>query len=165
MELTDMICGRVKESFKNQNQPESVFEAMIPFIEKLPNLLSNLLDEPVNIKNFMTAKVVFMRYCLDSGFCRAIAEATPDELLGAFDSMGLMGVLEGMLSMLVNQLEGLTVDKNIKELLEYRGLTEDSVILSPQLGLNFENQELYKNGELTIRKLLETQPMIIIEND
>ena len=75
----------------------------------------------------------------------------------------LLDVFEGMFEQLVEMLGELTGD-GLVAMLEELGVTEDDVMLGSQVGLNEDATEQYQAGKLTVRALLEMQPMAILKN-
>lgn len=156
------VWAKAKEDPEMLRQPESVQEAVRPYIEAAPVVLAGLLDKPATLNNVMQAKVDFTRYCLERGFIKAAVDAMPDEALGFFAREDLPAMFEGILTQLIVQVEELTGD--VTALLKEYGVTEEEVMLGPQVGLNAEAQTLYRAGELTIGKILAIQPTIIVKN-
>ncbi len=144
------------------DMPPAMLEVLRPFVEALPVVLADKLDEQCTFSTVMDAKVVFLRYCIENNFARKAADATPEEMLGMFDAADMYQML---LSQLEEVLETLTeVVGNVGEFLEARGVTEEEVMLSEQAGLNKEARELYQSGQLTMGQVLMTQPSLVTKN-
>ena len=123
-----------------------------PFIEAAPTALAEFLDRPLTLKVFIDAKVAFLRYCLDNGFAEKMSDAV------GFGGELVESALEAVIEMLAE------VFKNVPAFLDERGITEEQVLLSPEVGLNDENKALYKSGTLTVADVLRTQPAVILKN-
>lgn len=157
------VWSAVTQDSEWQQQPEKVQQAIKPFIEALPKVLSELLDKPVKLESLMAAKLAFLRYCLKHGYIKAVVDAMPDSALGPFDRKDLPDLLDGALRDAVEMAEAIT--SNMVEFLNQYGVTEDDVMLGPKVGLNANTQSLYLSGQLTIAQLLEKQPMVIVKNN
>lgn len=129
-------------------------EAFRPFVEAVPLALAKFLDQRVTLNALLGAKIAFVRHCLDHGFI----EAMPLDAFGASRET-MRGVLESVLGKAMEMLE------NLPGMLFSMEVSEEDVILGPRVGLNPENQELYRAGNLTIEQVLRTQPSIILKND
>lgn len=156
------VWAKVMEDPEIAQQPESVRDALRPYIEALPTVLADQLDQPADLANVMKAKIAFLRYCVDNGFIRAMVEAIPDEALGFMSRGSLPDMLQSQMSGLIDAAEELTGD--VKSLLDAQGVTEKQVMLSDDIGLNEEARSLYEVGSLTIGELLQVQPMVIAKN-
>lgn len=159
---SEAVWTKISKDPEFIQQPEAVREATRPFVEALPTVLVDLMDKPANLSNTMRAKVLFLRYCVDNGFIKAAVEAMPEESLGFFDREDLVPMLESALSGAIEMADELTGD--VTALLEENGLSEDDVMLGDKVGFTPETATLYRAGELTIGRLLVTQPMIIVKN-
>ena len=162
-DLNAQIWAKLQEDAEFMSQPEAVVIASRPFIENLPELLNDLLDMPASLATFMEAKLRWVKYCLTSGYVRAAVEAYPESELGDTMREELLDVFEGMFEQLVEMLGELTGD-GLVAMLEELGVTEDDVMLGSQVGLNEDATEQYQAGKLTVRALLEMQPMAILKN-
>lgn len=156
------VWKKMQEDAEFLQQPETVQEATRPYIEALPVILADLLDQPASLDNTMQAKVKFLRYCIENGYITAVVNAMPEEAFIFFSREDLPGMFEGMLSQLIDMLEELTGD--VSALLKAQGVTEEEVMLGSNVGLNDEARLLYQSGSLTIGKLLVVQPMVIVKN-
>lgn len=155
------VWNQINKDAEFRQQPAQVREAMRPYIEALPTVLANLLDKPATLSNTMQAKVDFLRYCVNNGYIKVVVTATPEEALGWYDREELVEMFDGMIGQLIDMAEELTGDA---ALLKGLGVTEDQVMLGPNVGLNAKAQALYKSKKLTIGKLLQIQPMLIVKN-
>ena len=174
---TELMKDRLFATF-----PEWQCEVFKPFVEAMPVALADLLDEPMTLQSFAKAKLAFLRYCLDNHLSQKIDEADPDNKpaesaepekpaetgFGAVIGVLVEVVETGLGAMLELGMENLAegfqelVDK-APAMLEKAGVTEEQVMLSPDVGLNEKAMALYKKGNLTIRKVLQIQPMIIFK--
>jgi len=159
---SEAVWTKIGDDAEFLQQPEAVREATRPYVEALPNVLADSLDQPANLNNTMRAKFLFLRYCVDNGFIKAAVEAMPEEALGFLDREDMFPMLESALAGAIEMADELTGD--ISALLEENGVTEDEVMLSPKVGFNTETAAMYRAGELTIGELLVAQPMIIVKN-
>jgi hypothetical protein len=158
----EAVWEKINQDAEFLQQPEAVREAMRPYVEALPTILADVLDTPTTLNATMKAKVNFLRYCVDNGFIKAAVDALPDESIGFFDRDELPEMFEGLITQAIEVAEELTGD--VSALLEANGVTEEQVMLGPNVGLNNESRSLYEAGELTIGKLLMVQPMLIFKN-
>lgn len=156
------LWAKVNEDPEMQRQTEAVREALRPYIEAAPAVLADLLDKPAIFTNIVQAKVRFIRYCIDNGFIKNIVVAMPDGALNLFSSDDVSEMLQKTLNLLSDMSRGLLAD--LPAFLKKYGMTEDQIILSPEMGLNAEARKLYGAGQLTIEKLLLVQPTIILKN-
>ena len=118
--------------------------------EKAPKVLATLLGERVTFKVLVNAKLTFMRYLLDSGFISKMAEAS-----GMGDDR-LIYTLERLVE------EFAMIFEDVPGILQAAGVTEEQVMLHPQVGLTVVNQDAWRAGTLTVADLLRTQPLVIL---
>lgn len=143
--------------------PGPTQEAIRPTVEKLPEILSDLVDKPLTPSTLMDAKVRVIKYTIDNGVIKALVESMPENNLGFFTKTGLLDML---LKTLGNMLPIFTsIAQDEIKFLEERGITEKDLMMSPDLHLNKEVKEEYLKGQMTVGKLLTMQPMVIIKND
>lgn len=141
-------------------QPDSVKEAARPFFDRMPEALGEILDMPVTLQSYADVRMKIARFYLDSGFVKAIVEALPKKAL-VFDRKTLVEMGEGAMEMALEMYEPLV--SAVETFLEENGVTEEQVLLSPNVGLNGETRKLYKAQKLTIGKLLELQPYTLTD--
>lgn len=143
--------------------PGPMQEAIKPTVEKLPEILSDLVDKPLTVSTLMEAKVRVIKYTIDNGVIKALVESMPDDYLGFFTRTGLLDMLLETLGNLLPVLNSISQDA--VKFLEERGLTEEDLMMSPDVHLNEEVKDEYLKGQMTIGRLLTMQPMAIIKND
>ena len=158
---------KVWEAFERDpasvSYPGPLREAVKPTVLKLPEILSEQLETPVTFESLMGAKVVFIKYCLDNGVIKELVEVIPNDLLGSFSRSG---ILDSMLENLSASLDTFTdIAKDVPKFLEDNGISEQDVLFSPDFGLGEEVKKEYLEGHLTIGRLIEIQPMVIVKND
>ncbi len=129
------------------------FEAMRPFIEGSVTALDGYFDTFVSVASICVAKQKFLRHCMALNIGGVMAE-----LMGTDE-----GLINEMLTDLADQLDEMVED--IPGYLHQHGLTEEQVMLGPQIGLNGVNLQKWRAGTLTIGKLLVSQPAVLLEND
>lgn len=162
--LPELVWDKILTDPEFADQPETVKDAMRPFFMAAPVVLIDLLDLPVTLANLMTAKLMFLQYCLENDYIRTVVDATPEEALGLFGPTEVIALLESALCGLIQQLSELTNPEAVAELLAIQGITEEEVMLGPKVNFAPSTAVLYQNGELTIRRLLIEQPMVIVKN-
>lgn len=136
-----------------------VFE---PFVKVLPEVLVDILDEPVTLATLMNAKAVFVRYCLENGFLHAIVATVPEEQLFLFGLEGMVDMLEAALYGALDIFE--TIVGDAPAFLQSIGVTEEQVLTSPKVGMSKKNLKRYRAGKLTIADILVSQPSVIVKN-
>jgi hypothetical protein len=130
-----------------------------PYTEVIPVVLKKLLDQPVTFDSVIKAWVVFHRYCIRNGFVEKSIQASPRELRKfaegseGFIKKATLAMCDMLMNLIKNNPEVFLVEK-----------TEDRVLLVEKFGLSGEALEMYDKGELTIGKLLVTQPLIIFNS-
>ncbi len=123
-----------------------------PFIEGSVEALGDPLENFVTPKVIFEAKVTFFRYCLENNFGKVVGDAV------GMDADLATGMLVGLIEMLE------PVIQNFLKFLEENGVTEEQIMIDPQIGLNTANQQKWRDGTLTLGELLLTQPAIILLN-
>lgn len=113
---------------------EPVIVACKPYFMALPEVLEKYLDETVTLKSLMSAKMAFLRYCLDNGYIKACVDATPEQSLTFFDRDELSGMIQNMLESLVEIIEPIANDA--LKFLKSQGISEDELLTGPNVGLN-----------------------------
>ncbi|HOX29767.1 MAG TPA: hypothetical protein P5080_02235 [Candidatus Paceibacterota bacterium] len=138
--------------------PGSMLEVIRPTVEKLPEILSDLVDKPLTVSSFTDAKVRVIEYTLDNGVIEALVKSMPNKELGS-----LLGMMTAKLKdILLPTLKDIAKDSF--QFLARTGLTEKDFLFSPEFGLNEEVKAKYLKGRMTIGKLLVMQPMAIVNN-
>jgi len=144
-------------------KPENEREVSRPFIEAIPSFAQDQLDLPFNLQNLLNIKISFLKYCSEKGFINDVIDTWPEEKFFWFSKdyfkNSLNALFENMLSAYV------VMANNIPKCLKKLGVNEEEFLNSEDVGLNEETRNLYVTNELTIGKLLELQPMVIIQND
>ena len=156
----ELIWLKINEDQEFQQQPQVLREAMRPYIEAMPTVLSDMLDQPVNLSTLVNAKLKFLRHSVDNGIIGVAINALPEEQKSFFGDESDM--FQEMFNGIIDQLASMTGD--LPGLLQEQEVTEEQVMLGPQLNLNPESRILYKTGQLTIEKLLLVNPMVIYKN-
>ncbi len=133
-------------------------EAFRPFVEASPVVLANLVDERMTFQVLVNAKIKFFRYCLNNGYVDKMAAASGMGDGGMFGGM-FADLLEGVVEMLEDMASDIPV------ILQEQNVTEEQVMLSPQVGLNAANKKLYQAGTLTVADVLRMQPAVILHNN
>lgn len=128
-------------------------DAIRPFIEGSVKVLDDQLEDTVTLQAIATAKMEFLRYCVENNFGKVMG-----------DVMGMGGeTITRLFKQLVDMLQPLS--ENMTAFLEENGVTEEQVMVSSQIGMSAENQQKWRDGTLTIGELLLTQPSVILQND
>lgn len=158
----EAIWEKAKSDSDFAAMPEAMQDVLKPFLEALPTVLADQLDNKATLANIMKAKVTFLRNALENGFIAKMLPAVPDEMLGVLSRDTWSRMISNSMQDLIELAEGIL--QHGQELLDEQGITEDQVMRSERAGLNPEALRLYLAGELTIAKILEVQPMIIAKN-
>lgn len=156
------IWDEVNKDHEFLKLPEPVREAMRPFVEALPTVLSDFWEKPATLDDVLAAKMAYTKYLLDNGFIKATADATPQEFLGGYSVAELFEMGEGFIREAYEAMEEMM--KDLSAYLESLGVTRDLVMLGPNVGLNPEARRLYEANELTVGKLVELQPMVMVKS-
>lgn len=144
-------------------EPEAIQEVMRSFVDHLPVLLADLLDKPANFQNIIKAKLRFLRYCSENDFIAKYADAMPDDALGFLSRDEFKDMFTGLFADLVEMMEPIAI--SAADFLKEQGIPEETLMLGDNVGLAGEARNLHMSGNLTIGKLLELQPAIIVRND
>lgn len=128
-------------------------EAIRPFIEGAVEALADQLENYVTIQTLVEAKFAYLRWCIENGLGRVMAEATGTN----------PRLIEPVLGKMFKMLEEMC--NNLPALLERHSITEEQLMRDPKLGMNADNIEKWRSGVLTIGELLVTQPAIILSNE
>ncbi len=127
-------------------------EAMRPFIEGSLEALSDQLDTAVSLESLLRAKLKYFQYCIDNNIGNVFADKVGMDASMVNDTFtGMVEVLEPMVA-------------DLLMFLEEHELTEEQLMLSPQVGLHKENVQRWRDGTLTIGILLATQPEVLLLN-
>lgn len=156
------VWTAINEDPEFLEQPEAMREATQPFVEALPVILADLLDEPATLSNIMKAKLIFLRHCLANEFIAKAVAAMPDESLSFIEREDMIPLMDSALRKAVNLIELMTSD--MPAFLKANEITEPEVMMGSNLGLRHDALGFYESGKLTIGKLLATQPMVIVKN-
>lgn len=173
----------LKDSGFTSSVPSTQYPLYEPVVKALPEVLADLLDEPVTVKSLLQAKAACIRFYIDSGFVRSCLAEVPlrrvkprvsfsfgkkqkvvfelPELDVLIDS-ALLARAEGAISVMLEQLDAIIAE--VPAFLRSRGMSEEGFVCSPAVGLSLQNIARYRRGALTIGSLLESQPSIIIKN-
>lgn len=144
--------------------PEELWPALKPYIEALPEILADLLDEPVTLMTLLKAKAAFVRYCLESDYACEMAAAIPEDQL-FFVGISNEEVIARMDALTRGALQFLeTIVEDVPGFLQVFDVTEEQAILAFKPVLSPENLKKYRAGKLTIGDILLSQPMLIIKN-
>lgn len=146
-------------------QPEQAMEVLRPYVEVMPEVLADLLDEPATFDSLMSARWRYMNYLLENGYIAKAVDAMPQEQLDfiGLDRDYLSLKMERLLRVAMNGLS--QVIGNVPELLSQQGVTEHQVMAGANVGLSPQMYRKYLSGTLTIGDILREQPGVIIKSD
>jgi hypothetical protein len=149
-------------SFLNEipaGKPRELFQQ---FASKLPEILGEQFEAPVSFQTLVSVKLTVLRHMINSGFMTDLIRVYPEENLGGMDADDVIDIINETLGQALELFEPLA--GNIVGFLEAHGITEVQALASPKIcKLNRASMKLYRQQQLTIRKLLETQPMVILK--
>jgi|CXWL01.1.fsa_nt_gi hypothetical protein len=132
-------------------------------VEALPDRLGDLTDRPLTLESFAAAKLVVLKASLEIGFVKKMVEKLPEEALAFMDREDMGEMLQETLTQLVPIFEGIVV--NAVGWLSEQGINEATFLAHPRGGrLGVPAMTAYDDGTLTVRTLLEIQPMAVIQN-
>lgn len=154
----EVIWEKANQDSEFTDLPKPMQEALKPFIEALPTVLADQLDNRATLVGISKAKVTFLRYCLDNDLAGKIIL----KMLGHYTKSSSSEMMEASMRQLLDSIDEIV--QNAQAILEAQAVSEDEVMRSESVGLNPEALSLYLAGELTIAKLLEVQPMLIAKN-
>ena len=155
------VWSNLNNDPKFEQNPESVREAAKPHIEALLKELDEHFGNVATLQNYTDARMVCLRYFLNSSYIDDVVNAMPVKSLMGFSIKDLAEMSKGMMESALEMFEPMS--KDVAAFLEENGVTEDQVMLNPQVGLRDEARQLYKKHNLTIGKLFELQPMALID--
>jgi hypothetical protein len=134
----DKITAALADSPRFTN-PEEV-ALLTPHVLRLPEIVGQeRLAQPVTLTELMAMTTEFIRKSLAGD--RQLPEAAKEAL--------------GSLAALLDELD-------VMATLEANGLSEADAMLSDDIGLSPAARELYRAGELTFAKLIETSPAVFV---
>jgi hypothetical protein len=136
---------------------EKVNVVLRPYIEALPTILSTMLEEKVTLETFFEAKIIFLRYLLESDFIQNVRTTFLEEA-------GMVEI-EELISYLQESLEGLEeLHASLPEVLgpdQAGAEISNATLIGSAIGFSPEVVDTYQAGELTFSKLLILQPRVI----
>jgi hypothetical protein len=103
-----------------------------------------------------------LRHCLDNDFIGAYAEVAQADDLGGNTKEDYKEIVTELFTDLLEMYEN--ISRNTVAFLKECGVSEDMVMLSPDMGLAGEALHLYRAGRLTIAAILIHQPGIITQS-
>jgi hypothetical protein len=156
------IWLKLKASPEFVSNSEEVHQAAKPYVEMLPDLFAELLDQQAVLASIFSARIKYLEFVLESGMLEAVIQAlTPTELGDETREqarqehyIGIMRAInlgQQILEKVAPRMEG---DKSL----------EDELMQSEVVGLDLEAYELYLAGQLTIGKIFEICPWVILDN-
>lgn len=159
------IWAKLLENDEIGKRSDAAKQIIRSFVEKLPEILLPLLEQPATLVNILTAKVLYLTYCVENGFCVAIYEQFSEESLGFLGRKGFTAFL-GMSFCITISHKQYMID-NLMEILKEFSETEEDIIFGSAVDLKEDLCEFYKSDpiSLTIGELLLLDPYIIIRND
>ncbi len=161
-QATDNVWSKVVTDPSYGQMSKRTQAATKPYINRLPEVLAPVKDDPFSYKSLINAKLLFLQFSLSSGMLDAHVKTLTKAELGFFTQQGVIEVIKGTLTDLLDRYA--STARDFEEMLKSSGITERDMILSPALGLVPEAKALYLKGELTIGKLIEIQPILIVKN-
>lgn len=122
-------------------------EAMRPYVEALPVILADQLQDKVTFDSLKKAKLVFLQYCMANGFVQAMVEAMPHPLRSRSNMPEL-------------------IEKSMNQVIEATANGSSRAIQVQNLSsyMNEKAMALYESGALTIGGLLMVHPMYMVAN-
>lgn len=141
--------------------PDPVKAAIRPHMEKLPDVLEDMLDLPVTFANLVNARLRIFKYWIESDYINALVDAMPDSSIGLiFDRDGLREMQSSLVESLIAIHQ--TIADDPASFLSGFGLSDEAFLLNRHTGLAGEAREMYTQGTLTIGDLLARQPNILV---
>jgi len=140
-------------------QPEEVRMVFKPYAFEMIAALEGMLSLEANLINIYKAKLVLVEIWTGSGLIDEIVEAVPLERR-AYDTQKAKRVLRQSLDHAV--LIGDIICENKDAFLKTYKLTEEAALKI--IGLSGPALEKYLKGKLTIGRLLELNPGVLINN-
>lgn len=132
------------------------------FVYAIVDGLHDLMAERVTLTSLFRAKLVVIKLFVEDGWC--------ERLLGSFPAGMLPGNLNEHIEFMQRSMRSSLpkfeqVANNVSDWLSSQNMSEEDVLAHPRLGrLSESTMVVYRQGELTIGRLLELQPMAIIKN-
>lgn len=134
-----------------------------PFVESIPEALSNSLSDSVTASSLEATSILFARYCLENGLVRKVVDLIPPNELGYDGKETIVLTREGyLLQLIVGRERKLS---RLSQYMQEKGLTDSDIVLPKIAGLSSEFVAKYQEGSLTILDLLLVQPRFIISGD
>lgn len=149
-------------SFQESTPPGRPCEISQELVYAIVDGLHTLMAERVSLTSLFKAKMVVGRLFIEGGWCEKLLSSFPPEMLPGGLSESIEFMQKSMQSLLP-RLEEVTSD--VSGLLASLGMSEEKALAHPRFGgFSESTMVLYRQGELTIGRLLELQPMAIIKN-
>ncbi len=162
MTVVSGIWELVREEPEFRAYGPSVQEAARPYVEEIGTVLADHLAKPVNLATIMSAKLAYLKYLSGTNYMKDVAAATPDEELSWLTREEMVSMFNDAMPELLQAMEEFTKPAYWKKLLKQMRVTEAQVMADEKIGLRGEAYSMYKQGKLTIGKLLELQPIVLV---
>ncbi|MBP9797545.1 hypothetical protein KBC70_00165 [Candidatus Woesebacteria bacterium] len=154
---TDAVWKALMNDWDFVTLPDSVKLAIRPIIDKIPDVLENLLEKPANFETMVQARLRVMDLFYDDDYAYFFSDAMPDDFLRDEIHHAQRDRIETTRAILYS------ISLFPSDFLTRIGSTDREVMLSRSMGLVGEARELYLYGKLTVGELLTIQPRTIIE--
>lgn len=158
----EAVWARVNQDPAFAAQSEAVKNAVRPYFEALPEILADMLDQPVTFSRLFQARVRFIHYCFEHDFVRVAMAAMPESTFQTLNRTYYSNVIEGTLLSALKTAE--EISRNAGIFLQKHCTTRSKAMRSPFVGMNETAQRLFLDKKLTIGQLLLVQPSVITES-
>ncbi len=162
MTVVSGIWEQVREEPEFRAYGPSALEATRPYVEEIGTVLADHLDKTVTLATLMSAKHAYLKYLFGTNYIKDLAAAMSDEELGWLSREEMVEMFNDTMPELLESMEELTKPAYWKKQLKLAGVTEARVMADEKIGLRGEAYSLYKQGKLTMGKLLELQPIVLV---
>lgn len=138
------------------NRDSEISKVCQPFVELLPDILVDMLDTKVTFLSLMQAKLAYWRYCAENDLSGMLVEAAMPNLGIDMDLGPMKEKSQKTIEQLVDHIENLS-----RRNMDPHSL--NSILNGTFIGLNNYVRALLALNQLTIAKLLELQPGVILD--
>ena len=132
--------------------PEEAAGMLQYICDKIGNVLGEILDQPFGLASYSQAKLAYLKWMLE--------DAEYLEKFGALLDDQSWGMWRNLYGQLIDQLQ--VIVDNPAEFSKKTGVTNE--VLIAKVPFSDEAKALLEGGELTIGRLLQIQPGIILNN-
>ncbi len=139
--------------------PETVKQAMSPYISAIPQTLAAHLDKPVTVRTWAEARLAYLKHLLAYGYAEALCDCEQSENQTPDFVRSQEQALRDSIILLEQLLEG------VEEVMDLTEQTDHDILTGPSVGLRGLARLMFERRLLTIADLLKLQPLLLLSSN